>query len=156
MEVMWGVWVRVVSTRNELDVNSSCWLSISKVKYFLCLDIDELAPADSLWTTQPDGAVKIRASNSSEVSGKPVTVVTLLKNTVRKLPNGTALGESTPKLLLSWLFNSLWPTWMATSSVGSPGTATRCLPRSSYASDLKFSTLLTTLAGVLGRAMLVT
>ena len=59
----------------------------------LCAEVDELAPADSLWTTQRDAAVKLRLKASGPGSETPVTIPSFFKSIVARNPNGVAMGK---------------------------------------------------------------
>ena len=74
-------------------------LSDGYISASVSLDIDELVPAASLWTTDRYAGVKLRMKGSGPGSETPVTVATLFKSTVDRIPNNTAMGESAGSFL---------------------------------------------------------
>ncbi|KAL8565267.1 hypothetical protein ACOMHN_001165 [Nucella lapillus] len=67
--------------------------------------IDEPVPADCLWTTQRDRAVKLRTTPHGINAEKPITVVTLVHNTVNRLPNGTAMAIKREGQWVKWTYS---------------------------------------------------
>ncbi len=57
------------------------------------LDPDQIAPATSLWTHRRDGAVNLRIEKEGPANAKPMSIPTLLVNTVKRNANGTAIGK---------------------------------------------------------------
>ena len=56
-------------------------------------DPDQIAPATSLWTHRRDGAVNLRIEKEGPANAKPMSIPTLLVNTVKRNANGTAIGK---------------------------------------------------------------
>jgi len=54
---------------------------------------NKLAEADSMMTWVPDGAVKLRITDKEPGSRPPVTVMTVLKEVVDRVPDRIALCE---------------------------------------------------------------
>lgn len=65
-------------------------------------DIDDLFPASELWTTEMNGTVKLRMTQSGPGSEKPTTIPTVMKKTVQRLPNSLALAVKR---------NGVWKKW---------------------------------------------
>lgn len=57
------------------------------------LGMDDVMPATALFTTRRDAPVKLRTDDTGPGAMKPLTVSTVLKNTVSKAQNVTALGR---------------------------------------------------------------
>ena len=56
------------------------------------MNTDVLAPATKFCTTKADEAVKIQFGESELESLKPKTIMTVVEETVNKLPNKLAIG----------------------------------------------------------------
>ena len=54
---------------------------------------DEVVPTEKLMTWTGDDAVKIRMGDSGPRAAKPISVPSAFANTVKRVPNMTALGE---------------------------------------------------------------
>ncbi|XP_076465017.1 LOW QUALITY PROTEIN: long-chain-fatty-acid--CoA ligase ACSBG2-like [Babylonia areolata] len=67
--------------------------------------IDDPVPSDVMWTTKRDGAVKLRTSGNGVSAEKPITVVTLVKNTVSRLPNGIAMAVKREGQWVKWTYS---------------------------------------------------
>ncbi|XP_055353740.1 long-chain-fatty-acid--CoA ligase ACSBG2-like isoform X2 [Paramacrobiotus metropolitanus] len=66
---------------------------------------DELAPADSLWTTAPDGAVRLRSGDDPSTTGIPAeSVVTWFNKTVDRDPSKEALKIKRDGKWLTWTY----------------------------------------------------
>lgn len=54
--------------------------------------MDDLLPAECLWTSKRDQPVRLRMQKSGPGSEIPITVPSFLKKTVDKIPSGIAMG----------------------------------------------------------------
>ncbi|KAK7116001.1 long-chain-fatty-acid--CoA ligase ACSBG2-like isoform X2 [Littorina saxatilis] len=66
--------------------------------------IDEPVPADTLWTTRRDGAVKLRVRNSGPGSETPITVPTLIKSIAKKIPDHVAMAIKRDGAWVNWTY----------------------------------------------------
>ncbi|XP_076443994.1 long-chain-fatty-acid--CoA ligase ACSBG2-like [Babylonia areolata] len=66
--------------------------------------VEEPAPADSLWTTRRDGAVKLRLTDSGPGALPPTTVPTLLHQTAHNIPNAIALSVKRKGFWVNWSY----------------------------------------------------
>lgn len=67
-------------------------------------DVEDVFAATELWTTDIDGRVRLRLESMGPASVKPTTIMTVLKNTVQKLPNGIALGVKRDGQWKKWTY----------------------------------------------------
>ncbi|XP_048584114.1 long-chain-fatty-acid--CoA ligase ACSBG2 isoform X2 [Nematostella vectensis] len=67
-----------------------------------------LAPANDFWTTEADGAVKIRMGESDATKGEPMTVVDLLERTVKRSPNRIAMGVKRNDQWQHWTYSEYY------------------------------------------------
>merc|ERR1711971_1046287 len=66
---------------------------------------DRILPANSLSTTWPDGAVEIRFSDKHPLcQEKPISVWTMLNNTVKRNPNGLAMAVKRNDEWVKWTY----------------------------------------------------
>ena len=56
-------------------------------------ECDDVFPATSHWTTSADGSVKLRMSETGYGAVKPITVMTMMSETVHRSPNHIAMGK---------------------------------------------------------------
>ena len=68
----------------------------------------ELAPATSFWTSEADGAVKIRLGDTQSTSRRPQTVAQFLERAVRLAPSKTALGVKRDGKWLKWTYKEYY------------------------------------------------
>lgn len=54
---------------------------------------DVLVPADSLITWQRGSAVRLRMGESGQAAERPISVMTMFRDTVELVPNKLALGK---------------------------------------------------------------
>ncbi|XP_069482831.1 long-chain-fatty-acid--CoA ligase ACSBG2-like isoform X2 [Ambystoma mexicanum] len=79
------------------DVRGLCLRSIKR-KFFTVLEVKKgprdqtLAPADNLWTTARDGAVRLRMEERGPASEPPVTTLQMFQDTVQRFGNLPALA----------------------------------------------------------------
>ncbi|KAL9986588.1 hypothetical protein ACROYT_G000756 [Oculina patagonica] len=66
------------------------------------------APAESSWTIQPDGAVKLLLGSTESTSRSPRTIVQLLQRAVRTAPNRTALGVKRNNEWVKWTYTEYY------------------------------------------------
>lgn len=66
--------------------------------------IVELAPAESSWTVEPDGAVKLLLGSTQSTSRTPKTVAQCLERAVRTAPTRTALGVKRNNEWVKWTY----------------------------------------------------
>lgn len=66
------------------------------------------APAESSWTIQPDGAVKLLLGSTESTSRSPRTIVQLLQRAVRTAPNRTALGVKRNNEWVKWTYSEYY------------------------------------------------
>ncbi|KAL8606650.1 hypothetical protein ACOMHN_025749 [Nucella lapillus] len=66
--------------------------------------MDELAPAERMWTIQRDGAVRLRMGSSGPGSEAPYTVSTLFRKTVEKIPDGVAMAVKREGKWVKWTY----------------------------------------------------
>ena len=66
------------------------------------------APADSSWTIQPDGAVKLLLGSTESTSRTPRTIVQSLQRAVRVAPNRTALAVKRNSEWVKWTYNEYY------------------------------------------------
>ena len=68
----------------------------------------KLAPAESTWTIQADGAVNLRMGSSEATSRVPMTVVEGLKRAVRLAPNRVALAVKRNGEWMKWSYEEYY------------------------------------------------
>ncbi|KAJ7326101.1 Long-chain-fatty-acid--CoA ligase acsbg2 [Desmophyllum pertusum] len=66
--------------------------------------IVKLAPAESAWTVEPDGAVELLLGTTESTSRTPITVVQGLQRAVRAAPNRTALAVKRNNEWVKWTY----------------------------------------------------
>lgn len=70
--------------------------------------IVEPAPAESTWTVEPDGAVKLLLGSTKSASRTPRTVVQCLQRAVRTAPNRTALAVKRNNEWVKWTYTEYY------------------------------------------------
>lgn len=65
----------------------------------------DLAPADQFWTTDRDGAVKLRVGTTDHDNVKPITVYELFKNTVERAGDSVALAVKRNDQWQKWTYS---------------------------------------------------
>lgn len=68
----------------------------------------QLEPADSLWTTKADSAIKIRMGDDENTKLTPTTVIRLLENTVKLAANRIALGVKRDGKWRNWTYSEYY------------------------------------------------
>lgn len=68
----------------------------------------KLAPAESTWTIQADGAVNLRMGSSEATSRVPITVVEGLQRAVRLAPNRVALAVKRNGEWMKWSYQEYY------------------------------------------------
>ena len=69
---------------------------------------DEVAPATSFFTTDRDGAVKLRMGTKEYQAEKPITVISVFKKTVERVPNNLALAVKRGGSWVKWTFKQYY------------------------------------------------
>ena len=77
----------------QQSLSSSTYVTFLKLICFWISGSDEVAPATSFFTTDRDGAVKLRMGTKEYQAEKPITVISVFKKTVERVPNNLALGK---------------------------------------------------------------
>ena len=69
---------------------------------------DQILPAENITTTQPDGCVKLRNHSGQIDSLPPLSVVSMMKNTVEKHGGQIALRVKRNDEWLEWSYQQYW------------------------------------------------
>lgn len=96
------------SSISEGIVTDSLLISMDPICTPSKRNVDELLPADKLWTADGTEAVKLRLEASGPLSEKPITVMTALRQTVEKAPNHPAIAAKRDGKWVKWTYQEYY------------------------------------------------
>lgn len=97
--------VLIHSKPTEAEISAEKRSEVVKQDEPTSADDKDLAPADKFWTTDRDGAVKIRVGITEHDNVKPITVHELFKNTVERAGDSVAFAVKRNDQWQKWTYS---------------------------------------------------